>query len=91
MSRTIAPLGVEVALGINVGAGSNFNNAQRLRLVNTAGAGTGHLVTIANAAGDTIGSFTINGGETAILSKAPTDLVFAANAAVRAVAIAIKD
>lgn len=91
MSRTITPLSTEVALATTVGGASNFNNAQRLRIVNTAGSGTNHLVTVANAAGETIGSFTLGGGDMAILSKSPTDLVFAANAAVLAVPIAVKD
>lgn len=91
MSRTLKLLGAEAALATSVGAASNFNNAQRVRVYNSAGAGTDYLVTVANVGGTTLGSFSLGGGSFAIIDKGPTDELFAENAAVLGAPIAVKD
>lgn len=79
--------GAEAALPATVGTASSLSNARVVRIVNTA-ASADHLVTIQDTAGGTtLGSFTIMRSTTEVFEKEPTDVVFAANAAVRFTAV----
>ena len=76
--------GAEAALPTTTGAGSSFAYATNVRLVNTAAAGTNHLVTItAGTGGTVVGSLTVLGGTAEIIEKQPAYTLFAANAAVK--------
>jgi hypothetical protein len=59
------------------------------RLLNTAAEGTEYLVTLEQSDGTDIGTFSIEGLSECIIQKDPTDQLFAANAAVLAVGVAI--
>lgn len=77
--------GTEAACGTATGTASNFGGASAVRLINT---GTAiHLVTLEQAGGTDIGTCTIAPKEVVVLKKAPTDKIFAANAAVLGVAV----
>ena len=71
-------INVEAACGTSVGAASTFNDSNEVRLVNSGS--TMRLVTVANAADTTMGSFTLAPGEVTFIRKNPTDQVFAAHA-----------
>ena len=76
--------GEEAALPTTAGAGTSFSQATLVRLVNTAAAGTNHLVTLQETAGGTtVGSFTLLGPTEALVEKDPTFTLFAADAAVK--------
>ncbi len=82
MSRII-PKGAEAALPTSTGAGTSFSEATVVRVVNTAAAGTNHLVTVTEGWGGTVvGSLTISGNTSELIEKQPTHTMFAANAAV---------
>jgi len=72
--------GAEAACGVNVGAASTFQNAIDVRLMNSGS--TNRVVTVANAADVTLGTFTLADGEITFIKKDPTDQIFAANAEV---------
>ena len=76
------PTTTEAALGVNTGAASNIGTTEFVRLHNTAATGTEYLVTLEEADGTDIGTFSLDGSDTVIIRKAPTDQLFAANAAV---------
>ena len=78
------PTTTEAALGVNTGAASNIGTTEFVRLHNTAATGTEYLVTLEEADGTDIGTFSLDGSDTVIIRKAPTDQLFAANAAVLA-------
>ena len=88
-TKVIAPIGAEVALPTTVETASTIGGQRRIRLVNTAG--SNHTVTIVSSDNTVKGSFTMGNHETTIIHKAHTDKVYADNAAVRAVAIEIRD
>ena len=55
--------GAEAALPTSAGAGTSFSEATLVRVVNTAAAGTNHLVTLQETrGGTTVRSFTVLGG-----------------------------
>ena len=83
------PITTEAALGTSTGAASNVGSSRYVRLLNTAAAGTEYLVTLEESGGTDIGTFTIEGQQEVIIQKAPSDQLFAANAAVMAVGVAI--
>ena len=83
------PITTEAALGTSTGAASNVGSSRYVRLLNTAAAGTEYLVTLEESGGTDIGTFTIEGQQEVIIQKDPSDQLFAANAAVMAVGIAI--
>lgn len=83
------PITTEAALGTNTGAASNVGSSRYVRLLNTAAAGTEYLVTLEESGGTDIGTFTIEGQQEVIIQKDPSDQLFAANAAVMAVGVAI--
>ena len=83
------PITTEAALGTNTGAASNVGSSRYVRLLNTAAAGTEYLVTLEESGGTDIGTFTIEGQQEVINQKDPSDQLFAANAAVMAVGVAI--
>ena len=88
MARVLVK-GAEAALPTTTGAGVSFSYATNVRLVNTAAAGTNHLVTItAGTGGTVVGSLTVLGGTAEIIEKQPTQTIFAANAAVKGSAVA---
>lgn len=83
------PLSTEANLGTSTGAASNVSLATTVRLFNTAAVGTEHLVTLEKADGTDIGTFTLDGQQEAFIRKDSTDQLFAANAAVEAVSVAV--
>ncbi len=89
MSFPWKPITTEAALGTSTGAASNVGKSRYVRLFNTAAVGTEYLVTLEESGGTDIGTFTLDGQKEAIIQKDPSDQLFAANAAVMAVGIAI--
>jgi len=83
------PITTEAALGTSTGAASNVGKSRYVRLLNTAAVGTEHLVTLEESGGTDIGTFSIEGQMECLIQKDPTDQLFAANAAVLAVGVAI--
>ena len=79
--------GTEAAMATASGSASTFGNATVVRVVNTA-TGADHLVTIQDTAGGTtLGSFTVMRSSSEVFEKEPTDVIFAANTAVKAAAV----
>ena len=79
--------GAEAALPSTVGAATSLSNARVVRVVNSA-TNADHLVTVQDTAGGTtIGSFTLMRSSSEVFEKEPTDVVFAANTAVKAAAV----
>ena len=60
-----------------------------MRLFNTAAVGTEYLVTLEESGGTDIGTFTLDGQQEVIIQKDPSDQIFAANAAIMGVGVAI--
>ncbi len=89
MSFPWKPITTEAALGTSTGAASNVGKSRYVRLWNKAGAGTEYLVTLEESGGTDIGTFTLDGQQEAIIQKDPSDQLFAANANVMAVGIAV--
>ena len=83
------PTSTEAALGINTGAASNTGTSIFVRLHNTAATGTEYLVTLEQSDGTDIGTFSLDGSDTVIIKKEPTDQLFAANAAVLACSVRV--
>ena len=83
------PKTTEAALGINTGAASNIGTTEFVRLHNTAATGTEYLVTLEQSDGTDIGTFSLDGSDTVIIKKAPSDKLFAANAAVLACGVRV--
>ena len=83
------PITTEAALPTSSGAASNIGSSLAVRLLNTAAAGTEHLVTLEESGGTDIGTFTIEGQQEVIIFKSATDKLFAADAAVMAVGVQI--
>ena len=78
--------GTEAAAGVNTGAASNVGSATLVRVTNSGS--SSHLVTLEEAGGTDIGTFTLSGGATEYVDKAPTDKIFAANAEIKLVSVA---
>ena len=83
------PKTTEAALGTNTGAASNVGTSEFVRLHYTAAAGTEHLVTLEEAGGTDLGTFSLDGLDTVIIRKYTTDKLFAADAAVLACGVDI--
>ena len=83
------PTTTEAALGVNTGAASNIGTTEFVRLHNTAATGTEYLVTLEEADGTDIGTFSLDGSDTVIIKKAPSDKIFAADAAVLACGVRV--
>ena len=83
------PTSTEAALGINTGAASNIGTSIFVRLHNTAATGTEYLVTLEESGGTDIGTFSLDGSDSVIIRKNPTDKLFAANAAVLACGVRV--
>ena len=83
------PKTTEAALGVNTGAASNIGTTEFVRLHNTAATGTEHLVTLEQSDGTDLGTFSLDGSDTVIIKKAPSDKLFAANAAVLACGVRV--
>jgi len=83
------PKTTEAALGVNTGAASNIGTTEFVRLHNTAATGTEYLVTLEQSDGTDIGTFSLDGSDTVIIKKAPSDQLFAANAAVLACGVRV--
>ena len=69
--------GTQIVVPNSVGAASNFGNATCVRLVNNSNS-SGRTVTVAedNSGSTTIGTFSLLGGQSEIIEKNPTDVVF---------------
>ena len=76
MSRLLVK-GTQITVPNSVGAATSFSNATCVRLVNNSSS-TGRVVTVAedNSGSTTIGTFSLLGGQTEILEKNATDVVF---------------
>ena len=76
MSRLLIK-GTQITVPNSVGAATSFSNATCVRLVNNSGS-TGRTVTVAenNGGSATIGTFSLLAGQTEILEKNPTDVVY---------------
>ena len=83
------PKTTEAALGVNTGAASNVGTTEFVRLHNTAATGTEYLVTLEQSDGTDLGTFSLDGSDTVIIKKAPSDKLFAANAAVLACGVRV--
>ena len=81
-------LGSEAACGVSSTNGSNFGNSTAVRLCNSGT--TDRLVSVETSAAVLIGTFTLGGGASEIIVKDPSDEVFAANAEVLGVGIAVE-
>ena len=85
------PVTTEAALGTGTGAASNVSSSEFVKLFNSADQNTEHLVTLEQADGTDIGTFTLGGHESMIIHKEPTDKLFAADAAVLACGVVVVD
>ena len=76
MSRILVK-GTQITVPNSVGAATSFSNATCVRLVNNSSS-TGRVVTVAenNSGSATIGTFSLLGGQTEIIEKNPTDVVY---------------
>ena len=83
------PITTEAALGTSSGAASNVSSSEFVILTNRAKENTEHLVTLEEAGGTDIGTFTLEGHESVIIHKEPTDKLFAADAAVMACGVRV--
>ena len=83
------PTSPEAALGTSTGAASNIGTSIFVRLHNTAATGTEYLVTLEQSDGTDIGTFSLDGLDTVIIKKEPTDQLFAADAAVLACSVRV--
>ena len=89
MSFPWKPITTAAACGTSTGAASAFGNSRYVRLFNTAAVGTEYLVTLEESGGTDIGTFTLDGQQEVIIQKDPSDQIFAANAAIMGVGVAI--
>ena len=83
----IKVLGSEAACGNSSGNGSNFGSSTAVRLVNSGG--TDRLISIETSSNSLIGTFTLKANSSEIVSKDASDEIFAANAEVLGVGVAI--
>ena len=83
----IKVLGSEAACGTSSGNGSNFGSSTAVRLVNSGG--TDRLISIETSSNSLIGTFTLKSNSSEIVSKDASDEIFAANAEVLGVGVAI--
>ena len=69
--------GTQITVPNTVGAATSFSEATVVRLVNNSGS-TGRTVTVAsdNSGSTTIGTFSLLAGQTEIIEKKPTDVVY---------------
>jgi len=83
------PITTQAALGVNTGAASNIGTTEFVRLHNTAATGTEYLITLNASDGTDLATFTLDGSDTVIIRKNPTDKLFACNAAVLACVVRV--
>ena len=83
------PTTTEAALGTNTGAASNVGTTEFVRLHNIAATGTEYLVTLEQSDGTDLGTFSLDGSDTVIIKKEPSDQLFAANASVLACGVRV--
>ena len=83
----IKVLGSEAACGTSTTNGSNFGSSTAVRLVNSGG--TDRLVSVENSSNSLIGTFTLKANSSEIVEKDASDEIFAANAEVLGVGVAI--
>ena len=76
MPQRLLIKGTHIVVPNTVGAATSFDNATCVRLVNISN--DGRTVTIAsdNSGNTTIGSFALLAGQTEIIEKKPTDVVY---------------
>ena len=89
MGVIFKPITTQAALGTSSGASSNVSSSEFVRLFNSAAAGTEHLVTLEEAGGTDIGTFSLEGHESVVIQKEATDKLFAADAAVLACGVTL--
>ena len=83
----IKVLGSEAACGVSSTNGSNFSLSTAVRLVNSGT--TDRLVSVETSAASLIGTFTLKANGVEFVQKDTSDEIFAANAAVLGVGVAI--
>ena len=83
------PKTTEAALGTDDANSSNVGTSEFVRLHNTAATGTEYLGTLEKSDGTDIGTFSLDGSNTVIIRKAPSDQLFAANAAIIACGVRV--
>jgi len=72
-----------VAAPTSTGAAITVSDANYVMIFNSAAAGTNHAVAYLTAASGTVlGNVTVGGGERLIIKKDPSEVLYAANAAV---------
>ena len=83
------PITTQAALGTSTGAASSISSSEYVRLINSGDVNTEYLVTLEVAGGTDLGTFTLGGTESVIIRKAPTDQLFASDAAVLACGVRV--
>ena len=83
----IKVLGTEAACGTSTTNGSNFGSSTAVRLVNSRT--TDRLVSVETSANSLIGTFTLKANSSEVVEKDASDEIFAANAEVLGVGVAI--
>ena len=83
------PTSSEAALPTGTGTATNVGTSIFVRLHNTAATGTEYLVTLEESDGTDIGTFSLDGSDSVIIKKEPTDQLFAADAAVLACSVRV--
>tara|TARA_R100000734_G_C3317044_1_gene109859 strand:+ start:521 stop:793 length:273 start_codon:yes stop_codon:yes gene_type:complete len=81
MAVFFTPLGTQESAPTTSGAATTVGNAQVVYVVNTSS--TAYLVTLEEADGTDIGSFTVPRDEFLFIHKGKFDKMFAANAAIK--------
>lgn len=83
----IKVLGTEAACGTSTTNGSNFGSSTAVRLVNSGT--TDRLVSVETSANSLIGTSTLKANSSEVVEKDASDEIFAANAEVLGVGVAI--
>ena len=83
----IKVLGTEAACGTSTTNGSNFGSSTAVRLVNSGT--TDRLVSVETSANSLIGTFTLKANSSEVVEEDASDEIFAANAEVLGVGVAI--
>ena len=79
--------GTQAAAPTGSGTATNLSKATCVRVFNSGT--TVRLVTLEESGGTDIGTFSLDGSDTVIIRKNPTDQLFAANAAVLACGVRV--
>ena len=89
MGVIFKPITTEASLGTDTAGASNISSSEFVRIFNTSNVDTEHLVTLEEAGGTDIGTFTLGGHQSVIIQKEATDKLFAAHGSVKACGVTI--